>query len=81
MNWKNHVEKISARNFVLPAGWDSREKVADQLECSPERVRVVLAPAIKAGEIEQAVFPVWDPIVKRVVRTTAYRLKPAKPVR
>lgn len=78
MNWKTHVEKISARNYVLPPGWDSREKVADQLECSPDRVRITLAPAVKAGEIEVGVFPVWDPVTKRVVRTTAYRLKPAK---
>lgn len=78
MNWKIHVERMSARNFVLPEGWDSREKIAEQLECSPESVRRVLAPAIKSGEVEQAVFPVWDAMVKRVVRTTAYRVKPAK---
>jgi len=81
MNWKTHVERISARNFVLPPGWDSREKVANDIECSPERVRINLAPAVKSGEVEVGVFPVWDSVTKRVVRTTAYRLKPVKSVK
>ena len=81
MNWKTHVEKLSAKNYVLPEGWDSREKVAEQLDCSEGRVRVALAPGIKAGELETAVFPVWDPVCKRVVRVTAYRQKPAKAVK
>ena len=81
MNWKTHVETQSAKLFVLPEGWDSREKIADQLECSPERVRVQLAPGLKAGSIEMNVFPVWDKITKRVIRVTAYREKPTKPAK
>jgi hypothetical protein len=77
MNWKNHVHKQSAKNFVLPAGWDSKEKIAEQLECSPDRVRILLAPGVKSGEIETAVFPVWDNVTKRVNRVTAFRTKPA----
>jgi hypothetical protein len=78
MNWKNHVAKTNARTYVLPVGWDSREKVAEELECNPDRVRIMLAPGVKSGEIECAVFPVWDTITRRIVRTTAYRTKPAK---
>lgn len=78
MNWKNHVETQSAKLYVLPQGWDSKEKIADQLECSIDRVRVQLAPGIKAGLIETNVFPVWDKTTKRVVRVTAYREKPVK---
>ena len=78
MNWKLHVEKTNARTYTLPEGWDSREKIAEQLDCSADGVRRALAPAIKAGEIETNVFPVWCPITKRIQRTTAYRPKPAK---
>ena len=42
------------------------------------QIGLALAPGIKAGELETAVFPVWDPVCKRVVRVTAYRQKPAK---
>lgn len=42
---------------------------------------LALAPGIKAGELETAVFPVWDPVGKRVLRVTAYRQKLAKAVK
>lgn len=72
MNWKSLVEKDSAKRFVLPPGWDSQEKVAEDLGCSADRVRLHLAPAIKDGSVKRGVFPVWDPVEKRVVRTTAF---------
>ena len=74
-NWKPYVASMNAKTYVLPQGWDSREVVATQLECSTDRVRTVLAPAIKAGEVEVKVFQVWDKVVRRVVPTTAYRRK------
>ncbi len=77
-NWKPYVASMNAKTYVLPAGWDSRDTVAAQLECSTDRVRVVLAPAIKAGEVETKQFPVWDRITKRVVSTTAYRRRVVK---
>ena len=73
MNWKNVVEKKNAEIYKLPVGWDSREVVAESLECSPERVSEYLRPALKSGEVEQKVFPVWDKLNKRIVRVTAYR--------
>jgi hypothetical protein len=81
MNWKTLVEKQNAETYTLPDGWDSRDAIAEQLECSPERVRLELAPAIKAGTVEMNVFPVWDKVTKRVQRVTAYRTKPPKAVR
>ena len=78
MNWKSLVETQNAKSYVLPEGWDSREKIAEQLECSPDRVRILLAPGLKSGAIETAVFPVWCDVTKRVVRTSAYRRKPEK---
>ena len=77
MNWKNLVAAQNAKSYVLPPGWDSREKIAEDLECSPDRVRILLAPALRSGAIETDVFPVWCPLTKRVIRTTAFRRKPA----
>jgi len=74
-NWKSIVEKNQAKTFVLPAGWDSRAKIAEQLVCSDDQVGRLLNPMVKAGTIEVKVFPVWDPATKRVMRVTAYREK------
>ena len=71
--WKTIVEKKNAEIYRLPPGWECRDDVADQLECSPERVSEVLRPAIKAGDVEKKIFPVWDKGNKRVVQVTAYR--------
>jgi hypothetical protein len=79
MNWKSFVEADNARTYVLPPGWDSREKIAEQLGCADDSVRRCLAPAIKAGTVECDVFPVWDSVTKRLTRVTAYRKVPDVP--
>lgn len=79
MNWKSFVEKKNAKLFVLPSGWDSRDTIAEQLECSPDRVDDHLRPALKSGEIERQQFPVWDGTLKRKVMVTAYRQASAAP--
>lgn len=76
-NWKTLVEANNAKTYVLPEGWDTKEKVAEQLECSEDRVRLLLAPALKNGTVEAGTFPLWDDVTKRVVRVTAYRRIPA----
>ena len=78
-NWKSLVESQNAKTFVLPEGWDSREKIAEQLGCSPERVREHLAPAIRARTVEMKQFIVWDNDTKAKVKMTAYRKLPQKP--
>jgi hypothetical protein len=83
MNWKTFVEDQNAKTYRLPDGWDSREKIALDLDCSPDSVRKLMGPAIKTGCVETNVFPVWDKLTKRIVRMTAYRKvekKPSKPV-
>ena len=79
MNWKNLVESNNAKVYVLPPGWDNRAKVAEQLECSEERVRILLAPAVKAGTVETKVFPIWDRILKRITKVVAYRRQETPP--
>ena len=71
-NWKRIVEKTQAETYILPPGWTGRDEVAEQLGCSPDRVRLLMVPAIKARDVEARVFPVWDPVTKRVQRVTAY---------
>jgi hypothetical protein len=81
MNWKQLVEAQNRRTYVLPPGWDSRDKIAEQLECSVDNVRVLLGPAIRAKAVEVSVFPVWDEVTKKVVRVTAYRRRAGEGVK
>jgi hypothetical protein len=73
VNWKSLVEAQNKKTYVLPQGWDSRDKVAEQLECNVDNVRVLLGPAIRNKTVEVQQFPVWDDVTKKVVRVTAYR--------
>jgi hypothetical protein len=73
MNWKSYVEKQNAKTYVLPEGWSSKEEVAEQLECSPDRVKDRLKPGIASGEIEAQQFKVWSEERKQVIVVMAYR--------
>lgn len=79
MNWKQLVEAQNKKTYVLPAGWDSRDKVAEQLECSVDNVRILLGPAIRNKTVEVQQFPIWDDITKKVIRVTAYRRRNVEP--
>ena len=72
-NWKAYTEQLQAKQYVLPDGWDSREKIATDLDCSEDGVRRVLSPALKSGAVECKQFPIWDKVTKRVKSVTAYR--------
>lgn len=72
-NWPSFVNNDSAKRFVLPEGWDSRDTVAKSLECSPDRVRTILAPAIREGSVLTKQFKVWDRANKRPIQVTAYK--------
>lgn len=72
-NWKSFVEKSQSEAYVLPEGWDTRETIADQLGCSVDNVRKLLAPAIKTGAVEFKQLPIWDKVVKKVRSVACYR--------
>ena len=72
-NWKNIVSSSNARQYKWPAGWQTREQVAEELECSRDRVSDVLAPAIEQGLVERKSFPVWDQTTRRKIMVTGYR--------
>lgn len=74
MNWKTYVEKKNAKTYVLPPGCDSRETVAAQLDCSPDKVDDHLRPALKSGEVIKQQYKVWDGTQKRLVFVTTYRV-------
>jgi hypothetical protein len=72
-NWKKIVSSSNAKQYRWPAGWQTREQVAEDLECSRDRVAEILAPAIEQGLIERKQFPVWDAATHRKVMITGYR--------
>jgi hypothetical protein len=74
MKWKKQIQKQNARHYAWPTGWDPAEVIAEQLECSPERVREHLAPSIRCGEVEVKSFTVWDPETGRKFLKTGFRL-------
>jgi hypothetical protein len=80
-NWKAIIEKQNAETYRLPDGWDSRETIAELLDCSPERVAEHLRPGMKAGTVERKIFPVWDSHNKRVMQVTAYRQSTPAPAK
>lgn len=71
-NWKSVAEKENAKTYVLPEGWDSRETVAEQLECSPEKVDDHLRPALRSGKVIKQQYRVWDAGTKRITMVVAY---------
>lgn len=71
-NWKATVEKINAATYVLPDGWDSRATVAEQLECSEEKVDDHLRPGLKSGRFIKQPMKVWDKTLGRNVMVIAY---------
>lgn len=72
-NWKNIVSSSNAKQYKWPAGWQNRDQVAEELECSRDRVAEVLAPAIEQGLIERRPFSVWDSVTRRKVTVFGYR--------
>lgn len=72
-NWKKVLHDQNAKVYIWPEGWDTREQVAEQLECAPDRVSALLAPGLKSGDVESKPFPVWEN--GRMVRKVGYRVK------
>lgn len=76
-NWNKTVNDINRERYTIPAGWDTKEQVAESLQCSPDRVADLLKPGIQAGQIERQDFPVWDEARRLTTRVVCYREKPA----
>lgn len=72
-NWKNIVSSSNSKQYKWPSGWHTRDQIAEDLECSRDRVSDVLAPAIEQGLIERKSFPVWEPVTRRKIMVVGYR--------
>jgi len=75
VDWKKLVDQQNAKTYSFPSkdGWETREAIAEELGCSPEKVHATLRPALSEGVVEKQEFPVWDPKLKRLIRVTGYR--------
>ena len=73
-NWTKTVATINREKFTIPDGWDTRDKVALDLQCAPDRVADLLKPGIASGQIERQEFPVWDEARRMTVRVTCFRV-------
>lgn len=75
MNWQKAIDKINIEKFRIPAGWDTKEKIAEELQCSPDRVHDLLKVGLASGAFESQEFPVWDAKRRMTVRMRCYRQK------
>jgi len=75
-NWNRIIEDHNKKAYKWPDGWDSKETIAEQLECSPERVAEQLSSAIRNGEVEKKLITYWDDGTKRKVSAFGYRPVP-----
>lgn len=73
-NWLKKVNDINKKRFVIPEGWETRDQVAESLQCDPSKVSDLLKPGVESGEIERQMFPVWDAGRRMAVSTVCYRL-------
>ena len=72
--WTKAVNELNKKKFVVPEGWSTREEVAKDLQCSPDKVADLLKPGLQSHEFEKADFSVWDEARRMTVRVTCYRI-------
>jgi hypothetical protein len=77
-NWLKAVNDINKNRYTIPAGWDTKEQVAEKMQCSPDRVADLLKPGIQSGDFERQEFSVWDETRRLTTRVTCYRVAPEK---
>lgn len=73
-NWKKAVERINRDKYSVPPGWDTKETVALQLGCSPDRVNETIKPGLDSGDFERKDFMIWDERRGTTVKTACYRI-------
>ena len=73
MNWQKAIDKINIEKYRVPAGWDTKEKIAVELQCAPERVHDLLRGGLASGVFETQEFPVWDAKRRMTIRVKCYR--------
>jgi hypothetical protein len=76
--WLKTINRINSNRFQVPAGWQTREQVAADLQCDPDRVADLLKPGLQSGDFERQDFPVWDSGRRMTVRVVCYRVADLK---
>jgi len=77
-NWIKTVNEINHRRFTIPPGWETRDQVAESLQCAPDKVADILKPGIQAGDIDKQEFSVWDEKRRMAVKVPCYRIADSK---
>ena len=72
-NWLKITNRINQDRYKIPDGWETKEQVAESLQCAPDKVPDLLKAGIQAGDIERAQFPIWVESRRMAVPTTCYR--------
>jgi hypothetical protein len=72
-NWLKITNRINQDRYKIPDGWETKEQVAESLQCAPDKVPDLLKAGINAGDIEKAQFPIWSDARRMAVPTTCYR--------
>lgn len=78
-DWTKTVNAINRSRYTIPEGWDTRDQVAESLQCDPDKVADILKPGVQSGEIERQEFPVWDDKRRLTTRVVCYRIAGEKP--
>lgn len=73
-NWLAVTNRVNKDRYKIPSGWETKEQVAESLQCDPRRVHEFLRPAIASGEVERQEFSVWDDKRRCTARVACYRL-------
>jgi hypothetical protein len=73
-NWIKTVNEINRKRFTIPPGWETRDQVAESLQCAPDKVADILKPGIAAGDIEKQDHSVWDEKRRMSVKVPCYRI-------
>jgi len=73
-NWIKTVNDINHKRFTIPLGWETKEQVANSLQCAPDKVIDILKPGIQSGDIEKRDFPLWDEKRRMSIKVSCFRL-------
>lgn len=73
-NWKQTVNEINRKRYTIPEGWETREQVAECLQCDPAKVADILKAGIASGEVERQTFQSWDENRRMAVGVVCYRI-------
>ena len=73
-NWTKAISKINKARYMIPSGWDTKEQVAESLQCAPTRVAELLKPGLASGDVERQEFLTWDADRNHTARVACYRV-------